>query len=212
MNFKRKLSIILSSIIISSIPLNVTAVVKGDVNGDGSLNIRDAAFIARSLAIGTNLSDTADFNGDGTINIRDAAAIANELTVTLNPPVALSMEEKALKLVNEERAKYGIAPLTLNSTINQAANIRTKELLTLFSHTRPDGSDCFTVFNEVGLSPYGAENIAAGNSTVDATIQQWIDSSGHHENMINSDYTQMGIAYVYSASAPYRYYWVQLLQ
>lgn len=55
--------------------------VKGDANGDGVLNVRDAAFIAKALAQGkgSELPIIADYNGDGAVNVRDAAAIAKYL-------------------------------------------------------------------------------------------------------------------------------------
>ena len=52
---------------------------RGDANGDGIINVRDAAAIASALAKGTELPSYADFNGDGKVNIRDAAAIAGSL-------------------------------------------------------------------------------------------------------------------------------------
>ncbi|MGN0613929.1 MAG: leucine-rich repeat protein [Porcipelethomonas sp.] len=57
------------------------AALEGDANGDGVVNVRDAAFIAQRLAQGKadELPDSADFNGDGNINVRDAAAIAKYL-------------------------------------------------------------------------------------------------------------------------------------
>ena len=53
----------------------------GDANGDGKLNVRDAANIAYMLAVGRvdELPPDADFNGDGKVNVRDAAAIAKYL-------------------------------------------------------------------------------------------------------------------------------------
>ena len=53
----------------------------GDANGDGKLDVRDAAYIARMLAggQGDEIPLTADFNGDGQVNVRDAAAIARFL-------------------------------------------------------------------------------------------------------------------------------------
>ena len=59
----------------------VTLNVKGDANGDGVLNVRDAAYIAKTLSKGkaSELSESADFNGDGSVNVRDAAAIAKYL-------------------------------------------------------------------------------------------------------------------------------------
>lgn len=53
----------------------------GDANGDGKVNVRDAAYIAKMLATGqgSKLPASADFNGDGKVNVRDAAAIAKYL-------------------------------------------------------------------------------------------------------------------------------------
>ena len=55
--------------------------ITGDANGDGKLDVRDAAYIARMLANGQGdeIPLTADFNGDGQVNVRDAAAIARFL-------------------------------------------------------------------------------------------------------------------------------------
>ena len=56
--------------------------ITGDANGDGKLDVRDAAYIARMLANGQGdeIPLTADFNGDGQVNVRDAAAIARYLS------------------------------------------------------------------------------------------------------------------------------------
>ncbi|MGN0613484.1 MAG: dockerin type I repeat-containing protein [Porcipelethomonas sp.] len=64
-------------------PDTTTQNVSGDANGDGKLDVRDAAYIASALAKSgetENLSvDAMDFNGDGVVNVRDAAAIARYL-------------------------------------------------------------------------------------------------------------------------------------
>jgi len=62
-------------------PVSVIPALYGDANADGSVNVRDAAFIASKLAKaeGDDLPDLADFNRDTTVNIRDAAAIASAL-------------------------------------------------------------------------------------------------------------------------------------
>lgn len=51
---------------------------------------------------------------------------------------------EVLELVNRERAKAGVRPLQLAEDLTAAASIRAKELPRQFSHTRPDGRDCFT--------------------------------------------------------------------
>ncbi len=210
MKIKRKIFAVLTTILMITVPFSVDAAdVKGDANGDGKLSIRDAAFIASCLAKNNELSQAADYNGDGMINVRDAAAIGRDLAVASAP----SREEIILNIVNEERAKLGVAPLVLNTTMNEAAALRAQEITTLFSHTRPDGSSCFTVYSEFNISYNTAgENIAAGNSKASDTAQQWIDSPLHYENMTDPDFTEMGIGYAYSSSSQYGHYWVQIFR
>lgn len=182
----------------------VNAAVRGDANGDGKLDVRDAAFIASSLAKGNAINSAGDYNGDGKINIRDAAAIARDLSLKFE---ASNKQETILKLVNQERAKVGASPLKLNTTMNKMANVRAKELKTLFSHTRPDGRDCFTVFDDFNLECFQAgENIAMTVSNdADHVMQLWINSEGHYLNMISSDYTELGVGYADG-------YWVQIFR
>lgn len=108
-------------------------------------------------------------------------------------------------LVNQERAAQGLDPLTLDETLCQAAEIRAQELTTYFSHDRPDGSSCFTVLNEVGISSYHAagENIAIRYTDATSVVKGWMESPGHRENILSADYSRIGIARSSSA-------WVQL--
>ena len=188
---------------------------KGDTNGDGKINVRDAAFIASSIATGRNLGSEADYNCDGKKNIRDAAALVNDLTGgSVSAQKKASYDEKAeemLSLINEERAAVGAAPLQLNSTLINISNVRASEIVDVFSHTRPDGRACSTVFDDNGIYyTYSGENIAAGTSTVKDTFDYLKESKGHYENMVNGNYTNMGVAFVYNENSYYKYYWVQV--
>lgn len=108
----------------------------------------------------------------------------------------LSYVEQVVALVNEERAKEGLDPVTLDSQISAAAQVRAKEAAQSFSHTRPDGSSCFTALKEAGISYRGAgENIAYGQSTPAAVMQAWLNSSGHRANIMNAKYTKIGVGY-----------------
>ncbi len=117
-----------------------------------------------------------------------------------------SLAEEVLDLVNQERSKYGVAPLTLNQTMNAAAHERATEIYTLFSHTRPDNTSCFTIFDEYGLSwSYVAENIAYGVSTPEEVMDLWMNSSGHRANILSADVTELGVGY-------YDSHWVQIFR
>jgi len=55
-------------------------------------------------------------------------------------------------LVNQERKRVGVPELIWSDEIYKAAVIRSKEMTKLFEHTRPDGSDFYTVEYEIGLN------------------------------------------------------------
>ncbi len=111
-----------------------------------------------------------------------------------------------------------LGTLTLDENLCKAATVRAKEIVTSFSHTRPNGSSCFSVLSECGIS-YSAvgENIAAGNKSGQQTFLQWKEDNkdyagqGHRRNMLGKNSTRIGIAYVYDASSTYKYYWVMIL-
>lgn len=139
-----------------------------------------------------------------------AESYANALTSSTEDDTRNKIE-RIVELVNEERAKEGIAPVTLNETMTNAAMLRAEEIVESFSHTRPDGTSCFTVLEDFNVGyTYCGENIAAGNSTADATMNQWVNSSGHYANIMNSRFSEIGVGVVYDSSAEYGYYWVQL--
>ena len=110
-----------------------------------------------------------------------------------------------------------LAELTLDADLCRAAQVRANEIVKSFSHTRPNGSSCFTVLGDLSIS-YSAvgENIAAGSSTGSATFNQWKEDGkdysgqGHRRNMLG-DFTKIGIAYTHDAGSTYKYYWTMIL-
>ena len=118
--------------------------------------------------------------------------------------------QQVLELVNEERAKVGASPLTLDSRLCAAADERAEEITVLFEHTRPDGSSCFTILREYGVSYYTAgENISAGRATAAAVVEGWMNSPGHRANILNSEFKYLGVGRA-TAYDVYGTYWVQL--
>ena len=124
---------------------------------------------------------------------------------------AESFAVEVLNLVNAERAKVGAAPLKLADDMQAAAAIRAREIVSVFSHTRPNGSSCFTVLKSNGKA-YHAENIAAGHATASETVNQWMNSSGHRKNILNPVYRELGVGYVHDGQSEYGHYWVQLFR
>ena len=112
------------------------------------------------------------------------------------------------EITNNYRSLVGVPSLTLDSSLVETASIRAKELSDSFSHTRPNGSSCFTVLSELGIS-YGTagENIAAGYSSSQSVMEGWRSSSGHYQNIISSKFKKIGIGVNIINN---QYYWVQI--
>lgn len=115
---------------------------------------------------------------------------------------------EAYVITNNYRSLVGVSSLTLDSSLVEAASIRAKEISNNFSHTRPNGSSCFTVLSELGIS-YGTagENIAAGYSSSQSVMEGWRSSSGHYQNIISSKFKKIGIGVNIINN---QYYWVQI--
>lgn len=120
-----------------------------------------------------------------------------------------SFARQVVNLVNEERAKAGLSELKLNTNAAAAAQIRAQELTSNFSHTRPNGSHFSTALKEAGVSYSSVgENIAYGQTSPEAVMNQWMNSSGHRANILNPDFAEIGVGHYQTASGVH--YWTQL--
>ncbi len=119
--------------------------------------------------------------------------------------------EAVASLVNAARRDAGLSELELDADLCAAAQARAQEIAQSFSHTRPDGSSCFTILEEFGISYRAAgENIAMGQRTPEEVIDGWMNSSGHRANILNGTFTSIGVGYyVDGAGAAH---WVQIFQ
>lgn len=136
------------------------------------------------------------------------------ITVSERP---LSAAQQIVNLTNQERLRAGCAPLTVNVQLTQAAQGHSQDmaLRDFFSHTGSNGSSPADRINATGYrwSRWG-ENIAAGYSTPAAAMNAWMNSSGHRANILNCNFTEIGVGYYYLAndrgSVNYRHYWTQV--
>ncbi|MDO5559276.1 MAG: CAP domain-containing protein [Oscillospiraceae bacterium] len=115
---------------------------------------------------------------------------------------------EVLELVNKARSDNGLSALSLDTTLCSAALVRSTETVSVFSHTRPDGSSCFTVLDEFGINARTkGENIAWGQKSSQEVMTAWMNSEGHRANILNSSFTTLGVG-VYNSGG--RLYWTQL--
>lgn len=114
------------------------------------------------------------------------------------------------RLTNLERSKTGAAALSINSLLNQAAQAHAVNMAQTgqFSH----------VINNIGpgeritatgyvWQTYG-ENIAYGYTSPESVMSGWMNSDGHRANILNSNFTELGVGYATNSTG--RPYWVQV--
>ena len=139
-------------------------------------------------------------------------AYANDtVTVNISGKYGQTEARSMLKMINDFRKssdawywdennnKYicsGLQDFTYDYELEEAAMQRAAEISAKFSHTRPDGTSCFDVNENIY-----AENIAAGSSTAEGAFYQWREDNddfsgqGHRRSMLSAGYTAIGIAY-----------------
>lgn len=133
----------------------------------------------------------------------------NNTPETESPSDEHAYIKEVVDLVNAERAKEGLAPLTINTKVQAAAQVRAKECEQRFSHTRPNGTSFATALKEQNVSYRSAgENIAWGQKTPKEVVTAWMNSSGHRANIMNAGFTTIGVGYYENARGTD--YWCQL--
>ena len=119
--------------------------------------------------------------------------------------------EQVVTLENRIRVANGLNTLTTYDKLTEVAQLRAKEIETNYSHTRPDGTKCFTALEDAGIrSATAGENIAKGYSTPERVVDAWMNSPGHRANILNPSYTMIGVGYVYDEYTTDANYWTQV--
>ena len=120
----------------------------------------------------------------------------------------LDLESQVVSLVNAERAKYGLPALKMDWELSRVARYKSQDMRDLgyFSHTSPTYGSPFDMMKKFGLSyRYAGENIAKGYSTPSAVVKGWMNSEGHRANILNKNFTKIGVGYVADGN-----YWTQM--
>ena len=132
----------------------------------------------------------------------------------------VEFEEEVLVLVNEVRGTgascggqaFGSAsPLTMNPALRCAARVHSKDMSDreFFDHNNPDGEDPFVRMDRAGYTYFTAgENIAAGQTSPEQVMAGWMDSPGHCSNIMNPDFTEIGVG-AFEGPGQFRFLWTQ---
>ena len=129
-----------------------------------------------------------------------------------------NFDRRILELVNQERSAAGLDPLGIDRQLDTAANLHTDRMVQAdrMSHQLPGQAGLGDRVSNAGYDWIGlGENVAAGYTTPEAVVDGWMNSPKHRENILNSDFTDIGIGY---ENAPdnngnfddYDTYWTQV--
>jgi uncharacterized YkwD family protein len=108
-------------------------------------------------------------------------------------------EQQMLDLVNQERAKAGIAPLKADLQLTKLARMKSQDMINLnyFSHQSPTYGSPFDMMKNAGVSYRTAGENIAGNQTVARAHTALMNSAGHRANILNSQFNYVGIGIVH---------------
>lgn len=138
-------------------------------------------------------------------------------TLSEVPTEMNSTNDQVLALINEQRAQQGCPPLTRNAVLDAVAYTHSEDMANndFVSHNSRDGTEFWQRIQNAGY-PFAeaAENIAAGSTTPEQTVQLWMASAGHSKNILNCNLRETGIGIYHnpkdSGEIVMFFYWTQV--
>ncbi|MFN2145369.1 MAG: CAP domain-containing protein [Anaerolineales bacterium] len=144
----------------------------------------------------------------------EQASVEEPASKTCVVSVNLQFEAEVVKLVNEARASEGLAKLSEHAILTQVARAHSTEMACagFFNHDSPTGGPADVRVGAAGykFSAVG-ENIAMGYQTPLEVVDAWLASEGHRQNLLGSDYTQIGIGFAQLDDEAQTRYWTIIL-
>jgi uncharacterized YkwD family protein len=107
-------------------------------------------------------------------------------------------EQQMVNLVNQERAKVGLKPLAVDMTLVKLARQKSQDMIdkNYFGHQSPTYGSPFDMMKAAGVTYRAAGENLAGASTVDKAHVNLMNSSGHRANILNANFTHIGIGII----------------
>ncbi len=105
--------------------------------------------------------------------------------------------QELLILTNQERQNNGIAPLSFNEKLAEAAEKKAQDMLEYdyWAHNSPTGKTPWVFIKSSGYKyVYAGENLARGFSNTKDVVKAWMTSPDHRANMLSSNYQDVGFA------------------
>lgn len=201
---------LLAAIMVSAPVITASAAQKGDVNGDGSVSVKDITVLRSFLEAETSdINPSADVNDDGSINILDLILLKKMLLNSMGGGPAQTdeqsqcdisdAEQEVMDSINKIRSDCGLSRLNPDSILCSCADIRAAELKECFNINRPDGSSyinllidkqapgCFSAYEYIDQKVTSADTFI---KRLENVIQ-----SNPGEGVLDGTYNNIGAAY-----------------
>ena len=120
--------------------------------------------------------------------------------------------ERVVEIINGWRRNAGLKALKISSSLTEIANVRAEEIAWSgkHGHYRPNGKFFSSIFKENGYSSgVVGENLGFNYQTPEAVCQAWKESPTHYENIMNPQFTKIGVGVALDADPMKSYIWVQ---
>lgn len=183
-------------------------------NGTGAASMPNSNVTPSNNGGSTNNTNNNTNNGGNSNKVPSSNNnTSNNTNTDLTAPsgnVNTTMANQILDLVNVERKKAGVSPLTLSTEVSSVAQVKSDDMAKngYFDHTSPTYGSPFTMLTDFGVSYRTAgENIAKGQQSAQAVMTAWMNSSGHKANILNPNFKQLGVGYSANNGSPV---WVQM--
>lgn len=126
-----------------------------------------------------------------------SASAALKYSFLTNKNLAAVLSSVLINLTNEDRQENNIQSLAVNTVLTMAAQKKADDMAAkgYFSHTSPDGLTPWYWFSQVGYKfSYAGENLAVNFFDSSEVETAWMNSVKHRENILNGNFTEIGIA------------------
>ena len=108
-----------------------------------------------------------------------------------------TMSKNIITLTNTKRAENTMGPLAENSKLDEAAKQKLNDMLAsnYWEHVAPSGLQAWDFMKKAGYTyQFAGENLAKGYHDSASTVNAWMDSQTHKDNLLNKNYTEIGVA------------------
>lgn len=120
-----------------------------------------------------------------------------------------NFEQRVLDLVNAERARAGLRPLSYQRQLDQASEGHARHMAGVgrMAHEGIGDGDPGSRILATGFDDSWGENVATGQTSPEQVVAEWMASPGHRRNIMDPNYRFLGVSYEVAAGG--RTYWAQ---